>query len=675
MMEYQNQIQELWEASRVSLSNLKPADWAEKFRYLHYDTPFPGKYSYDKTPYLREIVNRLAPDDPAIYVAVKKGAQIGFSTGVIETGIGWIISENPGNILFLTGATDLSEEAMSGKIDAMIDSCGIRKLIKPNVLRKKNLRTGDTNKSKEFPGGSLIAGGAGNHKLLRQRSIKFFFVDDYDAAKQKSKESGSTKSLIEQRTAAYGDKKKGFYISTPELASTSNIEDVYKKGDQRKYYVPCPECSEMIVLEWETKSLKAGNENETAGITWKLDANNKLIPESVGYICQMCGDFFTDAEKTEMLASGEWRSTAEPSEVGYYSYHLSSLYAPTGMDDWAIYVGKYLEANPVGGTRDDKKHQAFVNLCLGEPFEENSIELKASQLQKNIRPYSAGIIPEQLSIKDGNGKIVMITCAVDLGGICNKEGYDDDVRMDYEIVAWSESGSSYSIQHGSIGTFVFRETPAQKLIPREKWTYNSAKPNNVWKELDKILGAWYPIDNSGQKMQILITAIDTGYWTDMAFEYIDKRRHNIVGVKGSVEDKMKPLYRETKNFKQSPSRTNLYILDGHNIKDKIAAQMSMKWDEASGEDQPTGFMNFPGDKFLYQYNNYFAHYEAEARFEDKMGDTVIGFQWKKKNSTLQNHFFDCRYYNIAAKEIFVDLFFKAGKIKDYTWNDFVALNI
>jgi phage terminase large subunit GpA-like protein len=671
MLDYQAQISELWDAFRISISNLKPADWAEKHRYLHYDTPFPGKYSFDKTPYLREIVNRLAADDPAIYIAVKKGAQIGFSTGVIENGIGWIISENPGNILFLTGATDLSEEAMSGKIDAMIESCGIRNLIKPNVLRKKNLRTGDTNKSKEFPGGSLIAGGAGNHKLLRQRSIKFFFVDDYDAAKQKSKESGSTKSLIEQRTAAYGDKKKGFYISTPELASTSNIEDVYKKGDQRKYFVPCPECSEMIVLEWEIQSLK--NPSETAGISWKVTEEGKLITESVGYICQCCGEFFTDQNKTEMLASGEWRPTANPSEVGFYSYHLSSLYAPTGMDDWAIYVGKYLEANPVGGARDEMKHQAFVNLCLGEPYEENSVELKATQLMRNIRPYSPGIIPEALSIADGNGKIVMLTCACDLGGICNKEGYDDDVRLDYEIIAWSASGSSYSVQHGSIGTFIFRETNAQKLKPREKWTYNHQKEHNVWKELDKILGAWYPIDNTGQKMQILVTAIDTGYWTDMAFEYIDKRRHNIIGVKGSIEDKMKPLHRETKNFKISPSRNNLYILDGHNIKDKIAAQMSMRWDKDNGESQPTGFMNFPSDPHLYQFDNYFSHYEAEARVEDKLGETIVGFAWKKKNSTVQNHFFDCRYYNIAAKDIFVDAYFKAGKVKDYTWNDFVAL--
>jgi len=36
-------------------------------------------------------------------------------------------------------------------------------------------------------------------------------------------------------------------------------------------------------------------------------------------------------------------------------------------------------------------------------------------------------------------------------------GTEQDARMDYEVVAWSESGATYSIKHGSIGTFIPRE--------------------------------------------------------------------------------------------------------------------------------------------------------------------------------------------------------------------------
>jgi hypothetical protein len=68
-------------------------------------------------------------------------------------------------------------------------------------------------------------------------------------------------------------------------------------------------------------------------------------------------------------------------------------------------------------------------------------------------------------MSDGNGRIVLLTCAADMNGKV------DDARLDFEIVAWAKSGASYSICHGSIGTF----------IPRE----NSLKEKNNCKTFDK----------------------------------------------------------------------------------------------------------------------------------------------------------------------------------------------
>ena len=74
-------------------------------------------------------------------------------------------------------------------------------------------------------------------------------------------------------------------------------------------------------------------------------------------------------------------------------------------------------------------------------------------------------IPEKLSVKDGNGQVVLITLASDLNGKM------DDARLDYEVVAWTESGANYSIDHGSIGTFIPNQTQRQKdKDDREHWT-------------------------------------------------------------------------------------------------------------------------------------------------------------------------------------------------------------
>lgn len=674
---YTNQFIEILDVSKFLLTELKPSDWAELNRVMGTDeTSVPGPFNYDYTPYLKEVVDCLSHNHPARIIAVMKGGQIGFSTGVIESGIGWIIAQNPGNILFLSGHQELSEEAMNGKIDKMIDSCGLRHLIKPSVLRKRNQRTGDTARSKEFPGGSLVAGSASNHKLLRQRSVRYGFIDDFDGAKKSSEQSGNTRTLIQQRFAAYYDKMKLFYISTPELKENSNIEPVFLLGDQRRYFIPCPCCGEYIPLFWDVPMDR--NPEDKGGITWELDQNNKLISGSVKYKCQKCGDQFDDSSKAQLLSQGYWQATTEASEEGYYSYHISCLYAPPGMYDWEYYVRQYLEANPPGEKRKEDLHKTFVNVCLGDTYSQEGEELEAKLLQKNIRNYDINVIPEKLSLSDGNGRIVILTCACDLNGVV------DDARLDYEIVAWSETGASYSIRHGSIGTFKPRQGANKDREDREHWSYNPAMPLSVWPELERILGEIYMTDtpnptpedrfNVGRKMMIAITGVDTGHYTEFAYNFIDNSRHNVVGVRGDKESKDRRYDADTASFKPAKERAMLYMIDVNFVKNQLASTMKLKWDQTLGQPQPPNFMNFPlPSQGLYLYTDFFEHYESEhkVQVEDKNGG--ISYRWVKKSSNSQNHFFDVRVYNIALKDIITDVVTKEFKIKKGTWSDFCGI--
>lgn len=668
MSDHRKKIEKLLEASRILMSDTKPSEWNEKNRVMTSEvSPFPGPFSYRRSPYAIEIVNRLSANDPARVIAFKKGAQVGGSTGIIEAGIGWIISENPGNILFLTGHADLADEAMNGKIDQMLDSTGLRPLIKPNVLRKKNMRTGDTNKSKEFPGGSLVAGSAGNHKLLRQRSVMYGFIDDFDAAKQSTDQSGSTKKMIEQRFAAYAQKMKLFYISTPELKQTSNIEPAYLAGDQRKFFIPCPCCGSYINIEWSIP-LK-DSDGEMAGISYDLDENGELVPGSVGYICQECGDKFDDSRKLELLNAGEWRPTTKPSKPGYYSYHLSSLYAPPGMYDWEHYVRDYIYAYPVGQPIRVPEAKAFTNLCLGETWEDIASENKASDLMKNMRSYDIGIVPESVSQKDGNGKIVLLVLACDLNGKI------DDARLDYEVVAWSEAGPSYSVEHGSIGTFIPRENNLKRKEDRVKWSYQKGKPNCVWTEFDKIKNKIWDTDN-GRKMRIMITGVDTGYSYDgNAYDYVDGAAPLTVSLKGKDKDKFVPIGRDVSTFKYGKERPNLFLVENLALKDELARRMKLKWDEDNDAVQPSGFINFPQpSKGLYGFQNYFLHFEAEHRVvkQDSEGNGLAA-RWEKKTSVTQNHFYDVHLYAMALRDIMVALICKDLKQKPMNWHDFVLM--
>ena len=69
----------------------------------------------------------------------------------------------------------------------------------------------------------------------------------------------------------------------------------------------------------------------------------KGSPETAAYICQSCEAPITEAAKTEMLAKGEWRATAEGSNPRTRGYHLSA-----SIRRWAGPAGPTL---PEAGTR------------------------------------------------------------------------------------------------------------------------------------------------------------------------------------------------------------------------------------------------------------------------------------------------------------------------------------
>jgi phage terminase large subunit GpA-like protein len=655
--EYWEQMEIILEAGRVKLSTAKPSEWAEEKIIM--PKPFSGPLRYERTPYWREIIDCLAPDHPAREIALMGAAQGGKSRAIILPGLGYFIDNDPSNIIMTVGHEELMEEAMDA-VDDMLDSAGLRKLIKASAKRVKSQKTGDTSKMKQYAGGYFKLSPASNPKIWQQSNYKYGFFDDYERVRGGSKTAGNTRDLILKRFTVYDKTKKIFYASSPELIERSNIYEVYKMGDQRKFLVPCPCCGSFIELRWSTK----GKKTEKAGVVWGLDQDGKLIPDSVGYICQECGDFFTDQYKHEWMAKGYWQPTATPSRPDFYSYHMSCLYAPHGMSDWKHYVYKYLEANPSGGGRIKDKYQTFVNLDLGEPYEEEGETVSAAELQNNIRNYDIGTIPEKMSLADGNGRIMMLTLSADLNGVL------DDSRLDWEVVAWSESGSTYSVSHGSIGTFIPREGIKKK--DREHFSCDVNKRNSIWPYLDQIMATKFKTDTD-REMQIFIGAIDSGHNAIQVYAYIDKSNYNVRPVKGKDEDKYIKFGTDLPSFKVGKERPGLYLIEVMQVKDHLAGLMRLKWDIGNDDSQPPGFMNYPlPSDGLYLYQNFFKQYEAERRVVQTTSNGQIAVLWEKKDTVVQNHFWDVRVYNMAVRDIAMYEIGKSIGNTKFTWADWCS---
>jgi phage terminase large subunit GpA-like protein len=654
------------------VSDELPSVWSEKHRMMSSEVSnFTGSFSYDRTPYTREIIDNLSPYSPINYVAIMKGLQIGLSAGVIENGIAYIIGEHPTNVMLVSGDAGLVPKMMT-RIDQAIDTCGLRDMMGVSTKRKSKA-TGDTATEKRFAGGSLISYGGQAINKMRQNSVKVIFADDCEAFKGMTNAGSFTKTM-EGRAASYGNSKKIFFISTPEEKETSIIEPIFEKGDQRYFFVPCPCCGAFIKIEWFGVTEKG----DKYGIMFDVK-DGRVVTDTVRYRCPECLESFKEGvNKTEMLLHGEWRPTAIPTADNYRSYHISSLYAPIGMNNWTTYAVMFNSIYPRGGSPNIPELKSFNTNYLGLTWEDKGESPKAVKIQNNTRSYESGTVPHELSEDDGNGEIAMLTLAADLNG------FDDDARIDWEICAHSKSGSTYSVDHGSIGTFLrARQKKKEHDTGREKWSYKMGHPLNVWDEMTKV------IENHYSGMKIHVSGIDVGNFTNYANGYIyimKERGYNIVPLKGDKDDSFRSKDDDNAFFRKSKKEKGLYLVNGNAIKNDVSRWMKL---DAYEVGQPPNFMNFPNPvisnqvlQSKYTYKEFFSHFEGERKVLKSGSNGIQYYLWERKGMS-NNHFWDCFVYNIALREILGNELFDLAKqsesIRKYVvnaernWNNMAKL--
>lgn len=643
-------------------SEPSPTKWIEQNRNIqrHVSDKLFGKFDFSNVPYMRQITEHLSPYDPVTHIVLMKGVRIGGTFALVHNGIPYIMKERPANILSLSANADLSKKSIEG-VDFGIDGCGIRHLIGKSNKSRNNSK-GDTAEEKFFSGGfKLTAIGGQSATNYRQITAGVIFIDEVDAYRLFTKDSGNSLNLIEDRAKSSGDSKKIIYISSPLLQDSSVIYSLYLDYNQNIFYVPCPKCHAMIELVWNER-----NENNTRyGVIFDV-RNGEVIKKSVRYRCGECENDFAEKKKTkyEMLNNGIWVPQMERDNKNRVSYRLSALYAPPSMDNWYDFALQFQKAHPRGGSRDQGAWQSFQNSILGMPYKPSGIEIKSTKLQKNRREYKINEVPFKLSVKDGNGEIMLITLSCDLNG------YENDARIDYEIEAHSYRGATYSIDAGSIGTFIPKierlalekdgVNVARLQVERAKYTYQFDKSNSVWTEFEKVV--FRKFGKNG--IRINLVCVDIGHMPDYALEFVRRmKQKNVycIGVKGAkVEEFTDNSNTDIGKIYNLDSSSTFYLLNVNIIKNKLSSYLDSNSyvDDEGNLHQDLNFMNFPEhdkDSGKYTFRNFFAHFEAEHRLEKKSEGGQTKFLWEKKKSGIQNHFWDVSVYNKFAKIFMINL--------------------
>lgn len=178
--------------------------WADAHRVLSTkESPEPGPWRTDRTPYLREIMDTLSPSSPVERVVFMKSSQVGGSE-VLNNWLGYTIAHAPGPMLLVQPTVNTAKRYSKQRIAPMIQGTpALRERVRP--VRER--AGGNTLQAKEFPGGILLITGANSASDLTSAPIRYLAGDEVDRWPVTLEEEGDPLSQAEQRTANFRRRK------------------------------------------------------------------------------------------------------------------------------------------------------------------------------------------------------------------------------------------------------------------------------------------------------------------------------------------------------------------------------------------------------------------------------------------------------------------------------------
>lgn len=540
---------------------LSLVEWSDTHRELSSkEASESGRWRTSRTPYLAEIMECLSVTSPVERVVFMKGSQIGGS----EVGINWIgyvIQHAPGPMLNVQPTLKMLQRFSRQRITPLIESTEVLRGLVPAARSQEGGNKLDT---KEFPGGILIMATAGSAIEMASMPVRYLCLEEVDRYETNVDGEGHPVEIAEQRTATYRVRRKIYLNSTPRRPRAySIIAQEYDASDRRRFWIPCGMCGAFQVLKWEQVKIPEGR------------------PDRAVYECASCSQELSDARRINALQDGNWR--AEADFHGTAGFHLSSLYSP-----W-VRIAELARKFERARKRPEKK-RTFVNIQLGETFEEEGEQVDPTDLFKRREAYAVSPLPEG---------VVVITAAADI----------QPGRFELEFVGWGLGEENWSIDYA--------------VVPGD------ATSEAYWTALDEQLQRKF-MHPLGEELAVVASCVDSGgHNTRQVYDFCRARwARRVWAVKG-VGGENVPL------FEMSKKVAWLMKVGADAGKTRVAARL--------GVAQPgPGYCHFP--------TRYGQDYFDGLTAEKLVTRYVKGFPRRawEKDPTTPNEPLDVRVYNTVA---------------------------
>ncbi len=413
---------------------LTASEWANMHVVLSTeDSAEPGKYSTDRAPYQKEMLDAVSNPDVSDVVYMT-GSQIG-KTQLIKNILGYFIDFYPSPIMFMVPTLDLAKEFSKTRIAPFIRDT---KVLSEKMADTKARDSGNTLLNKTFPGGYLTFVGANSPAGLASRPIRVLLADEIDRFPASAGAEGDPVSLAEKRTKTFYNRKH-IYASTPLGKGTSRIEKLYNDGTQEVWHLKCPACGEYVYPSWD-----------------KFEADTEA--NQYYMCCEHCGTLSDEWSWKRLYSEGRWIANApENLETKHCrSFHINAFASP--WTSWAELYQTYEAAQALGAVG----LKTFFNTEMGIPYEDAAETPPTDELMDRREEYGADL-PEG---------VLILTAGVDT----------QDDRLECEVMGWGLNGEQYGVQY-----YRLYGDPAQDavwnalddIIIRGRWSFVDGRKRGV----------------------------------------------------------------------------------------------------------------------------------------------------------------------------------------------------
>jgi phage terminase large subunit GpA-like protein len=588
---------------------IAPSDWAAAHLIVPDGPRAASAWDMSLTPYIREPLDMLGPESPVNEIAAMKSAQGGFTLLLIAL-LGHTIDRNPCRAMIIqptdAALSKFNREKLGPAIRA---SAVLRKKVATQTSRSAE---GSTTYSKRFSGGSLTLAIATSAADLRSDTIKILLRDEIDQYPDDLDGQGDPLEMSDGRQMAFlasADWKKAD-ISTPTIKGASKIERRYLAGDQRRWHVPCPNCEELFVFEF--------------GPNFRFSME---FPHRAYYVAPCCGGIVEPHQKIGLVRAGRWIARA-PRPGAFPSYHFDALSSP--FVPWDEVAKAFVAAGD-----DPEKLKTFRNLWLGLPYEmRGDAPDHVRLLERREDGPPRGHVPAR-------GILLVAAADVQMRGIwC-------------EILAIAPNRESWVVD----AFYCDGSTEAPGSLNDAPGDPEEPGGNAFTKLLHKTIAREFP-DAFGGTRSLDALGIDSGYRSHIVYSTVrnNQRMHPSTG-----EDKIFAIDGRD-GWGKPPMGTPALAdisLGGVKIKKGVKIWPVGTWPlkgafyadlrkdglKAGAEVDPDGYCHFGG----WLDENYFRQLTAEYLAEETYRGRPKKV-WKLRASERDNHFLDCRIYNLALAE-------------------------